>query len=76
VAVNYGIYNALKAISVIRFFAHHIIYDELDIFKEIELIWAIKFRVGSKRTPRNFITGIRDRLPNSINFVGVRLGSM
>jgi hypothetical protein len=39
---------------------------DFEVLVEILLMWALKLSVGSKRTPRNFITGLEDRLKNLI----------
>jgi hypothetical protein len=43
-------------------------------FVETKLRWALKFKVGSNSTPKNFMVGLGDWLANSIEEIRSSLG--
>jgi hypothetical protein len=64
----------LRAFGVSKCLAFLTTQSDFEILVEILLMWALKLSVGSRRTPRNFITGLEDRLKNSICEKSVFLG--
>jgi hypothetical protein len=48
-------------------------YKDFDILKDIELIWALKLKVGSKHMPLNQITGFLDRFANLMGETRLRI---
>ncbi len=41
-------------------------YNDFAILDEMRLMWDLKLRVGSNKTPKNFTVGSGERLTNSM----------